>query len=556
GNMKHTGASSRLRRLLVAVLLAIVVLLGLLVTLVLAQIELPPAGSVAFIQTSGPNTGLNIGDWYTHNAEGNRPHNFKIFVPCTVNPGQVFTVELFDPEVFAGVIVIDEARPTAAPVNDDATFTLLDPNNNPIATQTYPPSAATNDQWVTFTNFTSGASGCGTYTLLVSTSDDDDNAWRLRLTPDDPDNLPGTGDELLLASFEASFQHVSAGCQRFFFFVPVTPTLRLNNFDLDFPNLPATVTYFPPGGASIAVTPSGATVWNGTGGTGSTRVGDVFTNPAPGWWQAELCVDPNNQYIFEPEGLTHFFSQPPVPDMTVSKDDGLTTVSADQVVTYTISYANNGLGAALDTVLTETLPTSTTFVSCSGGFACGETPPGSGIVIYDLGTVPGGSGGQVLLTLRVDSTVSPSSTLTNTAQLDYTDTMNDDYPPLIDTDVNDIPPAAATATPTPTPTATPIPTSTPTSPAPASPPDGDDDPPPPTPTPTPTLLPGQSFGAPGALSTTTPGLISATLPVSFLPETGLNDGISAREALFLLSLFGLSAISFYLWLKLGQKGLF
>jgi hypothetical protein len=70
------------------------------------------------------------------------------------------------------------------------------------------------------------------------------------------------------------------------------------------------------------------------------------------------------------------------------------------------------------------------------------------------------------------------------------------------------------------------------------------------------LLPGQSFDTSGTLTTTLPGLISTTLPVAFLPETGLKDGISAMEALFLLSLFGLSTVSFYLWVKLRQKDLF
>ena len=544
--MKYTSASSRLGRLLVAVLLAMLALLGLLVTLVWAQIDLPPVGSVAFIQTSGPNAGLNIGDWYTDAGQGNRPHNFKIFVPCTVAPAQIFTVELFDPEIFTGTMVIDEIR---GPTADNTTFELRSPTNILIANTTYPSAAATNDQFVTFATFTTNASGCGTYTLLVSTSANDDNAWRLRLSPDDPDGAAGTGDELLLASYEASFQHVSSGCQDFFFFVPVTTSLRLNNFDLDAPGLPATVTYSSPITASIAGTASGPTVWNN--GTASTRVGDVINNPPSGWWQTRICVDPDNQYIFEPEGLTHFFHQPPFPEMTVSKDDGLTVAPAGQVITYTISYANNGLGAALNTILTETLPTSTTFVSCSGGLFCGEAPPaGSGVVTYALGTVLAGTGGQVLLALRVDDTVPPSSTLTNTAQLDFTDTMNDDYPPVVDTDVDNVPPPADTPTPTPTPTSVP--------PSPTPPRDNNDDDPPslPTPTPTPTSsLLGQPPGTPNAFASIVPGFTSTVLPVTFLPETGTKDDTGAREALLLLILSGLSAVSFYLWVKLGKKDL-
>jgi uncharacterized repeat protein (TIGR01451 family) len=527
--MNHSRTSSRLRRLFVAVMLAVVSLLGVVVALVLAQIELPPAGSVAFIQTSGPMAGLNIGDWYTDAAQGNRPHNFKIFVPCTVPPAQIFTVELFDPEVFTGTQVVDEIRGLAA---DDTTFELRAPDNSVIASTTYPSTAATNDQFVTFATFTTNAWGCGTYTLLASTGTDDDNGWRLRLSPDDLDGSPGSGDELLLATFEASFQHTVSGCQVFPFFVPVTPSLHLNNFDLDFPNLSASVTYTPPGGGSLPGTTSGPTVWNNS--ADANRVGDVIANPTPGWWQAQICGDPDNQYIFEPEGLTHFFAQPPIPEMTVSKDDGLTEVAAGQFITYTISYANNGQGAALDAVLTETLPASTTFVACSGGLSCGEVlPPGSGVVTCDLGNGLAGMGGQVNLTIQVGNTVPPSTTLTNLAQLDYTDTMNNDYPPQEVTDSDHV--AAPTPTPTPTPTSTPKP-----------PPDHDRAPTP-TLTPTPTVV---SSGLTYTPTITPPDVLSTTLPVSFLPETGLRAYPGVSTALFWLAVIGFSAVILFFWTKL------
>ena len=57
--MKGKNASPKWRRLLIAATLAAVVVLGLVVTLALAQTELPPGLSVAFIQTSGPLTELS-----------------------------------------------------------------------------------------------------------------------------------------------------------------------------------------------------------------------------------------------------------------------------------------------------------------------------------------------------------------------------------------------------------------------------------------------------------------------------------------------------------------
>lgn len=549
--MKHISVSPGLRRLLMAVFLAMLALLGMLVTLVLAQIELPPAGSVAFIQTSGPNTPLNIGDWYSNAGQGNRPHSFRIFVPCTVASTQVFTVELFDPEVFTGTVAIDEVRGTP----DSATFELRAPDNTVIASTTYPPSNATNDQFVLFTTFTTNSSGCGTYTLLVSTGNNDDNAWRLRITPDNPDGVPGSGDELLLASFEASFQHASSGCQNFNFFVPVTPSIRLNNFDMDFPNLTATVRYNLPGGNSLAGTASGPTAWNG--GTSSTRGGDVFNNPTPGWWEAELCVASDNQYIFEAEGVAYFFDPPPIPEMTVSKDDGMALVSPGQIITYTITYQNDGDGAALDAILTEILPVSTTFVACSGGLSCGEVPPpGTGIVTYTLGTIAAHSGGQVNLTIRVGDTIPPSSTLTNTVQLDYTDTMDNDYPILEDADVNQtVPVSIPPSTPTPTPTATPIPT-----PSPSPPPDDDDDDNPPVPTLTPTPSdpsPQLLVATPGSLFLAESGATPTIFPVALLPETGTRAAVHpgkvvAGIVLLSVTMLGLSVLTLQ-WPKLKRK---
>jgi uncharacterized repeat protein (TIGR01451 family) len=453
--MKHLNVSSKWRRLVVAVLLGALGLLGLLVTFALAQTELPPQGSAAFIQTSGPNTPLIVGDWYTNGGQGNHPHNFKIFVPCTIAPSAVLTVDLFDPELYPGGTAVDEVRDAANVVTqnladaDNSTFELLAPNNVVVATRTFTPSLLTQDAWATFATFTVGQYGCGIYTLLASTSDNDDNSWRMRMTH--PDAIPGSGDEPTVAAFETSFQHVAPPgtltCQSFYFFVPVTTSIRLNNFDLDVPAyLPnATVTYFQADGTSPGPsTMSGNAVWNNCVGSAAfcaaNRAGDVFTDPMPGWWRAEICIGPDNQYIFEPEGLAFLLQQPDIPTMTVSKDDGLTVVAPGQIVAYTIVYANNGTGAALNPTLLDTLPVSTTFVSCSGGLSCGELPPpGSGVVSYSLATVAAGTGGQVTLTVQVDPDAPPSLVLTNTVQLSYEDTMGNRYPPVEDTDVDVIP---------------------------------------------------------------------------------------------------------------------
>jgi uncharacterized repeat protein (TIGR01451 family) len=300
------------------------------------------------------------------------------------------------------------------------------------------------------------------------------------VVPDDFDGTPGTGDEISLGNVQTSFQNNSLGCQTFHFFVPEVPSIRLSNFDMDVPGYctspTCTIAYIAPSGIISDGTESGGTEWNG-GGTAYPPPGDVIPNPEPGWWQAELCLNDDNQYIFDTGGLTYFYYRPATPDMSVSKDDGTATFNPDGVLNYTITYNNGGPGAALDAMLTDTLPLSTTFVSCSGGLSCGYVPPppGSGVVTFSLGTIAAGASGSVGVSVRVDAGA-PTGTLTNTVELDYSDILFSDYPveTAIDVDRYREPPAPEPSEPEPSepgaPDPGPPPAPTPIPPTPVPPP--------------------------------------------------------------------------------------
>jgi uncharacterized repeat protein (TIGR01451 family) len=445
-----------------AVVMALFLCLAALVPTVLAQdgIEIPPAGSVAQIQTNGPNSPLADGDWYTsRNPDAGGPgyHSFEIYVPCTVPPTQTITVELYDPESNYTTIGgapypdLDEIRPRppGIPVPDNTTFTLWAPDGVTIAaTNTYTPDGGTSQIWVPFTTFTLSDYGCEndvtTFTLRVTTSDDDNNGWRLRVTPDDPDGTSGTGDEISVGNLQTSYQNAIFGCQKFEFFVEGDViTLTLSNFDMDVPALcpvGCSAIYTAPSGTAIPGTVSGSTVWNN-----SVEYiypppgGDEILDPEPGWWEATLCLNDDNQYNFDP-GRGYFMNDVvdiDKPDMSVSKDDGTTTFDPGGVLTYSIIYTNADEGAALGVVLTDTLPLSTTFLSCSGGLSCGyiPPPPGSGIVTFSLGTVLAGDSGSVTVSVEVDRDV-PPGTITNTVELRYKDIRGYLYPPETDIDVD------------------------------------------------------------------------------------------------------------------------
>jgi uncharacterized repeat protein (TIGR01451 family) len=107
-------------------------------------------------------------------------------------------------------------------------------------------------------------------------------------------------------------------------------------------------------------------------------------------------------------------------DLQISKDSDTSCYEPgeSQSVNYTINYANQGTGPAVDATVTDTLPGATTFVSCSGA-TCAEQPAGSSVVVYSLGTLDPGASGSVGLTVQVDAGASGS--LTNRAQLTAVD---------------------------------------------------------------------------------------------------------------------------------------
>jgi uncharacterized repeat protein (TIGR01451 family) len=371
----------------------------------------------------------------------------------------------------------------------------------------YAPSSAP-EQWARYYTFAPPVA-CGTYVLRAQSRTANENGWRLRFgndndanpnnapppNYDDPDGIPGTNDELTIGLAQTSYQHdVGAqACITLYQFVGQgQASIRFHNFDMDGPG-GQSVTYTSPSGQTITGNPSAGTVWNG--GTATTRVGDLVNNPEPGWWSIESCVSDHNQFIQEGQfNIPSYYAQPPTPRMIIEKDDGLTVVSPNQVVSYTIGFTNTSNvapptppvpGAAANVVLTDVIPSETTFVSC--GFntplyqgTCSQVSPG--VVRFVFGPpqswVNAGASGSLRVTVQVNANaVGP---LTNTATLTYQDPLGNNFPPAVDDDINIIQPV----TPTPTATATvPAPTATPTN---TPPPTATNTPvPPPTDTPAP-----------------------------------------------------------------------
>ncbi len=428
-------------------------LTGLVTTLLMGPasaafgIQIPSPGSEMFLQTSGPNAGISIGDYYTSPAGGDTDHVFILRVPSDWPAGVPVTVALYDPELSgpdpASPRAFDEIRNGA----DTATFRLESPSGSTVASATYADSS-TNGLWVELATFDPGVTGTGTYELHVVVSDDDDNSWRVDASHDpdcvaggtcawalldngnEVDVAPGGSAALALGVVRTSYQHDGGGgsvCIDHAFFVgPATPRpLVAHNFDMD---SSGSVTYTSPGGGSVVGTVSGNGRWNGS--VDATRVGDVLPD-ANGWWIADVCISRGNQYVFEAPGAARYHSVPPTPRLTVVKDDGVANAEVGDTLTYAISVTNASdgdtyPGSAYNVSVSDTLPSGTTYVSCDApaGVACSET---GGIVSATVSDpmLPGASF-SFDVTLTVDPGVEP--VLTNLAVVSYQDSLDNVFP--------------------------------------------------------------------------------------------------------------------------------
>jgi uncharacterized repeat protein (TIGR01451 family) len=98
-----------------------------------------------------------------------------------------------------------------------------------------------------------------------------------------------------------------------------------------------------------------------------------------------------------------------VPDLFVVKT-GPATATFEQVITYTMSWGNEGTTAAPNVRLTDTLPAWVEYVSDSSGFAL--TQPSPGILVWEVSPDPVLPGGDGSFEVTVQVTVAQPTTAT------------------------------------------------------------------------------------------------------------------------------------------------
>src|SRR5207244_1963261 len=103
-------------------------------------------------------------------------------------------------------------------------------------------------------------------------------------------------------------------------------------------------------------------------------------------------------------------------DLAITKSESPNPVNAGQQATYTLTITNNGPNPAVNTMVTDVLPSQVTFVSATSNHGPTPTQAG-GIVTASLGTMAPGDVATVTIIVMVNSNVPPGTTLTNQASV-------------------------------------------------------------------------------------------------------------------------------------------
>jgi uncharacterized repeat protein (TIGR01451 family) len=118
------------------------------------------------------------------------------------------------------------------------------------------------------------------------------------------------------------------------------------------------------------------------------------------------------------------------PDLSLTKDDGVSLTYPGSVLTYTLTTGNLGNQGATGIVLTDVLPAYVSFASASDGGT--ETAPGSGIVVWPPFSLPGAMTTTRTVVVTVSDPLPFATNYITNAALVFDDGTNGPEPSLLD----------------------------------------------------------------------------------------------------------------------------
>ena len=169
------------------------------------------------------------------------------------------------------------------------------------------------------------------------------------------------------------------------------------------PGVVYTVTFAPPGGYTSTLTNSGSN--------------DAIDSDG-----AVVVVPPLQPGEHNPTIDNGFIRL--LPDLVLTKR-AMTTVSAIQrgaIVTYTLTYRNQGNGVATNVVITETVSAHTRFAAqkSSAGWSCSNGALAGSQCGYALGDLQPGQSGVVIFAIQIDADVAAGTQIVNVAVIGTT----------------------------------------------------------------------------------------------------------------------------------------
>jgi uncharacterized repeat protein (TIGR01451 family) len=359
----------------------------------------PRTGSKALFQTNGPKANIDNGDWWTNenNGIGSQPHLYELYVPATVDSLFTIHLEIYDPECYLTHLDLDQKSGVAW---DDVVFTLYNPKGDRIVKQqTFNPLPGTSCVWVPFAAFTAKEYGYGVYRLQVVTATDDKNSYALKIVNNDPDGVPGSGDEIHIAALQTAIHYLSSHLACMSFYVSGNQPLVLANFDAD---RDSTWAYFTPQGDSLPGTPSDDGVWNDGSISLPPPGGDWYENPEPGWWQVRTFKKYGNQFTFYCAKPFLLDTTLAFPDLEINTDDGIITAAPEKQITWQINVHNQGQGPALAVTVCDTLCKGMNLLQASAG-ATVTNPNGQTVLSWNFARLKPGEMIRLFVTAQISS---------------------------------------------------------------------------------------------------------------------------------------------------------
>ena len=274
-NQSHRAKKSQLFQWLVLIVGFSITLLITLLPLSGFAAEMPPAGNTDYvIETMGPNFPRNAAGYYSNPLAGNTggQHYVEIDIPCYWPTAKPIYIDLYSPSMDSAY-TFDVDRTNNGLGNTH--FEMFAPGTAYPSGGTPAPGAAgslqlttyspgINPTWVRFYSIPTPIT-CGRYYLRSDATNEDANAWRLRVgwdndtnpnnppppDADNPDGLPGTGDEIAIGIIQQSIQHPKNPvlCLPLFEYVlPGQTQIAFHNFDMEGVG---TVVYTSPSGVAL-----------------------------------------------------------------------------------------------------------------------------------------------------------------------------------------------------------------------------------------------------------------------------------------------------------------